>query len=59
MEENQNKENFRQGQQGSGSAENTDRSRDEQKNPATHLSKQQRQEIAGEMGRGPNPIADL
>lgn len=55
----QNNERFQQSQQGSGSTENTGRSREAQKNPATDLSKQQRQEIADEMGQGPNPIADL
>ena len=59
MQENQNKGSFQQGQQGSGSAENTGRSREEQQNPVTNLSKQQRQDIAGEMGSGPNPVADL
>ncbi|MBD0278898.1 MAG: hypothetical protein ICV51_19700 [Flavisolibacter sp.] len=60
MEKNdQNRAPFQQGQQGSGSSENTGRDRTEQRNAHTELNKQERQEIAGEMGQGPNRIADL
>ena len=56
---NQNKDSLQNRQQGSGSAENTGREREAQKNQKTELNKQERQEIAGEMAQGPNPVADL
>jgi hypothetical protein len=46
-------------QQGSGSAENKNEGRESQQNPNTHLSKQDKQKVAGEMAKGPNPVADL
>ena len=58
-QDNDNKAPFQQGQPGSGSAENTGRNREEQKNRNTEIDKQERTNIAGEMGKGPNPVADL
>ena len=44
---------------GSGSAENKGQDRSDQKNKSTSISGEDRQKIAGEMGKGPNPIADI
>lgn len=44
---------------GSGSSENKGQSRAEQKNKSTSISQEDRQRIAGEMGKGPNRIADI
>jgi len=58
MDTNNNQE-LHNGQQGSGSAENKNEGRQSQQNPMTHLSDQDKQKVAGEMAKGPNPIADL
>lgn len=54
-----NKDNLQRSQQGTGSAENTGRDREEQKNRMMDMNNQDRQDIAGEMGKGPNPMSDL
>jgi hypothetical protein len=54
-----NKENMQRSQQGTGSAENTGREREEQKNRTVDVNKQQGQQIAGEMGKGPNQLRDI
>lgn len=57
--EQQNKESFQQAQQGSGSAEQTDRSRTEQQQQAAQLSEDERQDIAGALGRDAGRMASL
>jgi hypothetical protein len=54
-----NKQDQQQSLQGSGSAENKGQSRSEQKNRSTNISQEERQRIAGEMGKGPNRLADI
>jgi len=53
------KNNFQQAQQGSGSAEQTGRSRDAQQNKGTDLSQNERQDIASEIGEDENKIAGV
>lgn len=46
-------------QPGSGSAENTGRSREEQLNPNTNLTQQQREDLSGQPGLGRDRLGDL
>ena len=52
-------DNNRQGQGGSGSAENKGESRDAQKAPGTHISNEERKGIADQTGLKPDDIIDL
>lgn len=53
------KEQFEQSKKGSGSAEQTGRDRSSQENKNATLSDQERQNIAGQMGEGSNPVTSL
>ncbi len=57
--ENMNKEQLQSSQQGTGSAENTGRNRNEQQQPNTKLSSQERQDIGNQLGNDNNRVADL
>jgi hypothetical protein len=46
-------------QQGSGSSENKGGMREEQMNKMTETSRQERSNIASQMGKGPNPLTDI
>ena len=59
MQQDQNKENLQKGQQGSGSAENTGRSREDQKNQSINLSETERQDIASQTGISTKDIGQL
>lgn len=60
MEKDQkNKQDQQQSSGGSGSAENKGQRRSDQKNKTTSISNEDRQKIAGEMGKGTNRIADI
>lgn len=48
-----------QAQPGSGSAENTGRSREEQLNPNTNLTQQQREDLSGQPGLGRDRLGGL
>jgi hypothetical protein len=48
-----------QSQPGTGSAENTGRSREEQLNPNTNLTQQQREDISDQPGLGRDRLGDL
>jgi hypothetical protein len=52
-------ENSKQVQQGTGSAENTGRDRDEQKQPLNNLSNKQKRTIGEDINEGSHDIADL
>jgi hypothetical protein len=52
-------ENSKQVQQGTGSTENTDRDRNEQKQPLTNVSNQQKKTIGEDIDEGNHDIADL
>jgi hypothetical protein len=54
-----NKQNQQQSLHGSGSAENKGQDRSAQKSRSTNISQEERQKIAGQMGKGPNRIADI
>ena len=54
-----NKEQFQESQKGSGSAENRGEDRSKQVNQTTDLSKQERTDIAAQMGKGPNPVTSI
>ena len=53
------KEQFQSAQQGTGSAENRGEDRSQQTNQNTDLSKQERTDIAAQMGKGPNPVTSI
>jgi hypothetical protein len=55
----QNKETFQQAQQGSGSAENMGQDRSAQQNSNTVLSDEEKQNLAAQMGEGPNAVVGL
>lgn len=48
-----------QNQPGTGSAENTGRSREEQLNPNTNLTQQQREDVSDQPGLGRDRLGDL
>ena len=54
-----NKKPFESSQQGSGSAENKGQDRNTQQNSKTVLSEEERQNLAAQMGEGPNAIVGL
>jgi hypothetical protein len=55
----QNDNSTQRAQQGSGSAENTGRSREEQKNRTSVLTQEERNDIANQVQLQPEDIADL
>jgi hypothetical protein len=52
-------EHFKESQQGTGSAENQDKGRAAQKNNRTDIPENEKNEIAAQMGKGPNPVTDI
>ena len=54
-----NKKNIESSQQGSGSAENKGQDRNAQQNSKTVLSDEERQNLAAQMGEGPNAMVGL
>ena len=52
-------EHFKESQQGTGSAENMGKEREAQKNQKTDVSENEKQDIAAQMGKGPNPVTDI
>lgn len=54
-----NKDQFQRPQQGTGSAENKGQSRSEQQKSKSLLSDEERQNLAGQMGEGPNSLVGL
>jgi len=52
-------ENSKQVQQGTGSAENTGRDRNEQKQPLTNINDQQRNDFGKDLDEGTHKITDL
>jgi hypothetical protein len=52
-------DHFKESQQGSGSAENVGKEREAQKNQMADISGKEKQEIAAQMGKGPNPVTDI
>jgi hypothetical protein len=57
--EQSNKQDNQQSLHGSGSAENKGQDRSAQKNRSTNISQQDRQNLAAQIGKGPNRIADI
>lgn len=55
----QNNEPFQSGQQGSGSAENQSQERGAQQNNKTVLSDEERENLAAQLGEGPNAVVGL
>jgi len=57
--DNSNKAPFQTSQEGSGSAENRGESRSEQQAKNTKLNPQEKRDVASQLGKGKNRVADL
>lgn len=57
--DNRNQAPFQTSQEGSGSAENKGQNRSEQQAKNTNLSPQEKRDVASQLGKGKNRVADL